>query len=102
MPTVRVRLPAKSRIYDIRIGAGLLGDLGPAVRESSGQTARTVAVISNKTVFDLYGKEAAASLRSGGFTVKHFLVGDGERQKSFRSLAVTSPSTASVRRRTQG
>lgn len=86
MPTVRVRLPAKSRTYDIRIGAGLLGDLGPAVRESSGQTARTVAVISNKTVFDLYGKEAADSLRSGGFTVKHFLVGDGERQKSFRSL----------------
>lgn len=86
MPTVRVRLTAKSRIYDIRIGAGLLGDLGPAVRESSGQTARTVAVISNKTVFDLYGKEAADSLRRGGFTVKHFLVGDGERQKSFRSL----------------
>lgn len=86
MPTVRVRLPAKNRTYDIRIGAGLLGDLGPAVRESSGQTARTVAVISNKTVFDLYGKEAAHSLRAAGFAVKHFLVGDGERQKSFRSL----------------
>lgn len=86
MPTVRVRLPAKSGIYDIRIGAGLLGDLGPAVRKSFGHTARTVSVISNKTVFDLYGKEAADSLRSGGFTVKHFLVGDGERQKSFRSL----------------
>ncbi|MGQ0762964.1 MAG: 3-dehydroquinate synthase [Acidobacteriota bacterium] len=86
MPTVRVRLPAKSRTYAIRIGAGLLGDLGPAVRESSGPTARTVAVISNKTVFDLYGKEAEDSLRAAGFTVKHFLVGDGERQKSFRSL----------------
>lgn len=87
MPTVRVRLPAKSRIYDIRVGAGLLGDLGTAVRESSGLTARTVAVISNKTVFDLYGKEAEDSLRAAGFAVKHFLVGDGERQKSFRSLA---------------
>jgi 3-dehydroquinate synthase len=86
MPTVRVRLPAKSRTYDIRIGAGLLGDLGPAVRESGGQTARTVAVISNKTVFDLYGKPAMDSLRSAGFAVKYFLVGDGERQKSFRSL----------------
>ncbi|HEY5837931.1 MAG TPA: 3-dehydroquinate synthase [Pyrinomonadaceae bacterium] len=86
MPTVRVRLPAKSRIYDIQIGAGLLGDLGLAVRESSGQAARTVAVISNKTVFDLYGKTAADSLRRDGFAVKHFLVGDGERRKSFRSL----------------
>lgn len=86
MPTVPVRLPAKTRTYDIRIGAGLLGDLGPAVRESSGQTAHTVAVISNQTVFDLYGKEAANSLRSDGFTVKHLLIGEGERQKSFRSL----------------
>ena len=86
MPTVRVRLPAKPGTYDIRIGAGLLGDLGSAVRESSGQTARTVAVISNKTVFDLYGKEAEGSLRAAGFTVKPLLVADGERQKSFRTL----------------
>jgi 3-dehydroquinate synthase len=86
MPTVRVRLPAKSTTYDIRIGAGLLGDLGPAVREDAGRAARAVAVISNKTVFNLYGKPAIVSLRSAGFTVKHFVVGDGERQKSFRSL----------------
>lgn len=86
MPTVPVRLPAKSRAYDIRIGAGLLGDLGRAVRESGGQTARTAAIISNKTVFSLYGEEAVRSLRSAGFAVKYLLVGDGERQKSFRSL----------------
>jgi len=86
MPTVRVRLPAKSKTYDIRIGAGLLGDLGPAVRGNVGRAARAVAVISNKTVFGFYGKPAIDSLRSAGFTVKHFLVGDGERQKSFRSL----------------
>lgn len=86
MPTVRVRLPAKSKAYDIRIGAGLLGGLGQAVRKTLGGEARAVAVISNKTVFGLYGKPAMDSLRSAGFTVKQFLVGDGERQKSFRSL----------------
>ena len=86
MPTVSVRLPAKSKTYDIRIGAGLLGDLGPAVRQNAGRAARAVAVISNKTVFDLYGKSAIDSLRSAGFTVKCYLVGDGEREKSFRSL----------------
>ena len=86
MPTVRVRLPAKSKTYDIRIGAGLLGDLGPAVRENAGRTARAVAVISNKAVFELYGKPAIDSLRRAGFTVKHFQVGEGEPQKSFRSL----------------
>lgn len=86
MPTVRVRLPAKSKTYDIRIGAGSLGDLGPAVRETAGRAARAVAVISNKTVFNLYGKPTIGSLRSAGLTVKHFLVGDGERQKSFPSF----------------
>jgi 3-dehydroquinate synthase len=86
MPTVRVRLPAKSKTYDIRIGAALLGDLGPAVRENVGRAARAVAVISNKTVFELYGKPAIDSLQRAGFTVKHFLMGDGERRKSFRSL----------------
>ena len=74
MPTVSVRLPAKSKTYDILIGAGLLGDLGSAVREQVGQTARSVALISNRTVFDLYGKAATGSLRSAGFTVKPFLV----------------------------
>ncbi len=86
MPTVRVRLPAKSRTYDIRIGAGLLRDLGPAVRESGGQTARTVAIVSNQTVFNLYGKPAIRSLRSAGFTVKPLLVADGELYKSFPAL----------------
>ena len=86
MPTVSVRLPAKSKTYEIRIGAGLLGHLGPAVRQSAGRAARAVAVISNRTVFDLYGKSTIDSLRSAGFTVKHSLLGDGEREKSFQSL----------------
>ncbi|HEX5701795.1 MAG TPA: 3-dehydroquinate synthase [Pyrinomonadaceae bacterium] len=86
MPTVRVRLPAKSKTYDIRIGAALLGDLGPAIRESGGQTARTVAIVSNQAVFNLYGKPAIRSLRSAGFTVKPLLVGDGELHKSFPTL----------------
>jgi 3-dehydroquinate synthase len=86
MPTVRVRLPAKSKTYDILIGSGLLGDLGSAIREQVSQTARSVAVISNRTVFDLYGKPVTGSLRRAGFTVKPFLLGDGERHKSFRSL----------------
>lgn len=86
MPTVRVRLPAKAKTYVIRIGAESLRGLGPAVREDVCRTARAVAVISNKPVFDLYGKPAVASLRSAGFTVKHLLLADGERQKSFASL----------------
>lgn len=85
MPTVRVTLPRKSRSYEIRVGLGLLDNLGAAVKKSS-KEARTVAVISNRTVFELYGKPALDSLGGARFTVKHFLIGDGERHKSFRSL----------------
>ena len=86
MLTVPVRLPAKSKTYDIRIDVGLLNDIGFAVRKNVGRTARSLVVISNKTVFNLYGTSAVHSLRSVGFNVKHYLVGDGERQKSFPSL----------------
>lgn len=86
MPTVRVRLPAKSTTYEIRIGAGLLDDFGPILGKGAGRNARTIVVVSNKTVFDLYGKETEASLRASGFAVKHLLIGDGERSKSFRTF----------------
>ncbi len=86
MPTVSVRLPRKPANYNIRIAAGLLDQLGPAAGSLSRGRARNVAVISNRTVFDLYGKTAMHSLRSAGFTVKHLLIGEGEPQKSFRSL----------------
>lgn len=86
MPSVRVRLPAKSKSYEIKIGAGLLHDLGPAVLRTVGQAARTIVVISNQKVFQLYGESAINSLRSAQFTVKDFLIGDGERHKSLGSL----------------
>ena len=86
MPTVRVPFPAKSEAYEIRIGAGLLASLGAALRKSVRPTPRTVAVISNKTVFKLYGESVVDSLRTAGFAVKAFKVGDGERHKSFPTL----------------
>ena len=47
---------------------------------------RRAALISNRTVFKLYGRLVTESLRGAGFAVNHWLVGDGERHKSFRSL----------------
>lgn len=85
MPTVRVRLRAQSQAYDIKIGRGLLRELGTATRDRLGTSARAAAVISNKPVFALYGRTAVESLRASGFAVRPFLIGDGERHKSFRS-----------------
>ncbi len=83
---VRVRIPARAQKYEIKVAAGLLGKLGGEVRAALGTQAQTVAFISNQTVFDLYGEVATKSLRSHGFGVKHLLIPDGERHKSFASF----------------
>ncbi len=86
MPLVRVRLPARHHQYEIKIGPDLLSELGRQARESVGPEARRIGVISNRTVFDLFGKQVLKSLRGAGFSPAHWLMGDGERYKSLRSL----------------
>ena len=81
-----MRLKAREQGYEIKVGAGLLSSLGKETRACLGPTARRVAVISNKTVLGLYGKRATQSLRAAGFTVSHWLMGEGERHKSLRTL----------------
>ena len=86
MPLVRVRLPAHQHTYEIKIGTHLLAELGRETRASVGPRARRVAVISNRTVFDLFGKPVIKSLRSADFVPASWLMKDGERYKSLRSL----------------
>lgn len=86
MPTIPVRLPARSQTYQIKVGSGLLRTLGEELRASVGPEARRAALITNRTVFELYGRRAIQSLRRAGFAVNYWLMRDGERQKSFRSL----------------
>jgi 3-dehydroquinate synthase len=81
---VAVRLGG-GRGYDVEIGAGLLSRLGAAARASLRKEARRVAVVSNARVFALYGERAVESLRAEGFEVSRWLMGDGERFKSFRT-----------------
>lgn len=83
---VHVRLARRQEQYRIAIGAGLLDELGDHARRSLMPEARRIAIISNHTVFDLYGDRAGRSLRAAGFTVSHWLMGDGERYKSLRTL----------------
>lgn len=83
---VRVRLARRREQYEIAIGAGLLDELGDHARRSLMPGARSIAIISNHTVFDLYGERAVRSLRAMGFAVSHWLMGDGERYKSLRTL----------------
>ena len=86
MPQVHVRLPARKQNYEIKIGAGTLSTLGAEARACLGSGARRVALISNSTVFDLYGRRVLRSLKAENFTTVRWLMPDGERHKSLRSL----------------
>src|SRR6266704_2433647 len=87
MQRIPVRLKGREKTYEIKIGTRLLSTLGSDVRAVLGPDARRVAIISNRTVFDLFGRQAAGSLTKGGLKVSHWLMPDGERNKTLRSLS---------------
>jgi 3-dehydroquinate synthase len=82
MREIRVELGERS--YRIAIGSGILPDLGKSLKEF-GFTRKT-ALISNPTVFGLYGRRAAESLKDAGFEVSVIVVPDGEEYKSLSSV----------------
>jgi 3-dehydroquinate synthase len=93
-----VRLRARPKTdYEIIIGAGALASLGAQARRSLTPHARRVVVVSNATVFKLYGAAASENLRAAGFHVETLLIGDGERHKSLRTLERTLASFSSMR-----
>ncbi len=100
MPQLTVRVPGRSQTYNIKIGSRLLQTLGNEVRAAVSSGARRAALITNKTVFELYGDRAGQSLKRAGFSVNHWLMGDGEQHKSFRGLerAVAFLSDAGLER----
>lgn len=85
--TVEVKLPRrKEESYEIIIGSNAINLLGTEARKVLHSQSRRISLISNKIVFNLYGKAATKSLREAGYEVSIFLMGDGERFKSFRTL----------------
>lgn len=77
MKTVTV---TASSSYNVMIGSGLLADAGIHVRNLKNPC--TAAIISNVTVWPLYGQVLADSLLKEGFQVIHFTIGDGEAYKT--------------------
>jgi 3-dehydroquinate synthase len=81
MKSIRVRLGHNS--YDIRIGTGLLTQVGPMLEEM-GFTDKAV-IITDPTVKKLYGRKLKQSLASSGFKVVLLEVPEGEEQKSLET-----------------
>jgi len=84
-----VKLPRKEESYVITIGSNALNLLGERARKILHEKSCRAIIVSNKTVFNLYGEKAIKSLSASGFDVSSFLIGDGERFKSFKTLEKT-------------
>ncbi len=72
-----------SKTYDVRIGAGLLGRCGEELRAVS--AAKTAAIVSDDTVWSLYGATVETSLRGAGFAVTHVTFPAGEAHKTLET-----------------
>ena len=86
MKRVKVAIPAQQRSYEIAIGSGLLPQLGQKLRRGLRGQGNRAVIISNPRVFSLLGDIVAGSLSKEGFSVAHWLMGEGERFKSLRTL----------------
>lgn len=86
MPEIQVDLSSSpAHRYIVRIDSGLLGRLGEIVRDTA--PAKSCAVMTDRTVADLYLATALQSLQAAGFTVTPFVFPAGE---SFKTLATVS------------
>lgn len=72
------------RSYRIEFGSGLLRDAGMTLKSINFPTQ--VALVTNPTVFALYGQQTLDSLASAGFSCTVISVPDGEEYKSLETL----------------
>jgi 3-dehydroquinate synthase len=86
LPRLQVRTNARKHEYEIRIGRGILSEAGEVARGCLGDQAQRLALISNRKIFSLHGSTVVNSLKASGFEISHWLMGDGERYKSLRTL----------------
>lgn len=77
----RVRVELGERSYDIVIGKGVLPKMGELI-EGFGFNQK-IAVISNPTVFGLYGNILLDSLKNSNFDCFEIIIPDGEEYKDY-------------------
>lgn len=80
-----ITVPVGERAYPIRIGSGLLAQVGTWTRDVLG-TSR-VALVQDATVAELYGVAVRESLEAAGHQVHPVIVPPGEASKSLDELS---------------
>jgi 3-dehydroquinate synthase len=77
METIRVELAERS--YDIAIGTNVLKKIGDNLK--SFDLSPRIAIVSNPTVFSLYGKPVVNAIKKAGFNAVTISIPDGEAYK---------------------
>lgn len=86
MHRLELALKQESRRSEINVGKGTRRNLAQLIATSLSQSPRRLGIISNSRVFGLYGREVVRGLKREGFKVFGWLMPEGERHKSFKSL----------------
>src|SRR5215213_5792399 len=86
MHRLEISINREARKSEINIGSGIRRELGQLISRDLAKAARRVGIISNKRVFDLYGREVVRSLKRERFKTFEWLMPEGERYKSFPVL----------------
>ena len=69
--------------YPVFVGYGLLEKLGEKIKEAG--LSGAVTIISDETVFSLYGSKVEGMLKNAGFAASSFAVPPGEESKNINS-----------------
>ena len=80
----KLTVPTPSRSYEVLIGAGLLDSCGGLIAKVK-QPCR-VCLVSDDTVWALYGERVEKSLAAAGFAVSHWVFPAGEESKTPETL----------------
>jgi 3-dehydroquinate synthase len=76
----KIRVKLGERSYDISIGSNILNTIGDNLK-SFGLSPK-IAIVSNPTVYPLYGKTVSDSVKKAGFDVITVTIPDGEEYKN--------------------
>jgi 3-dehydroquinate synthase len=75
----KIRVELAERSYDIIIGSTILDKLGENLKALN--LSPRAAIVSNPTVFSLYGERVSGSVKKTGFNVVTVTIPDGEEYK---------------------
>jgi len=80
----KIRVDLGDRSYNILIDTGNLPDIGKSLLKF--EFSNKICLLSNPTVFGLYGEAVSRSIRDEGFELAEILIPDGEEYKNLDSV----------------